>query len=177
MTHVERRLEILEAQNRRLRAGFGALTAAVAAVFLLGASDGVVNLIQARRIEIVDAAGHPLVVLGEKTEGGTLLLKNQRNQDLVSLGYDADGNGHIRTTSAAGSALTDIGAGDGAGAIVTYDRASREHVKLGTTQTGAGALTTFAADGTRLISLTATTTGDGLVAALGSNGGVRASWP
>jgi len=177
VTHIERRLEILEAQNRRLRAGFGALMAAVAAVFLVGASDGAANRIQARRIEIVDSAGRPVVVLGEENgrgyaalldafgnfkvhladqiAGGTLVLKNQRNQDIVSLGYDADG----------------------AGAIVTYDKASHEHVKLGTTHSGAGALTTFAADGTRLVSVTATTTGDGLVAAFDRNGGVKASWP
>ena len=40
-----------------------------------------------------------------------------------------------------------------------------------------GAVTTFAADGHRLCSLTATTTGDGLLAAFDSSGRVRASWP
>ena len=197
MTHIERRLQKLEAQNRRLRAGFGALVLGVAAIFLLGASGG--DVVRARRIEVVDGAGRPLVVLGEndghgfaalldafgnfkvhlaeQIAGGTLLLKSQRGEELVALGYDTGGNGHMRTATAAGNALIEFGAGEGAGAIITYDNASHEHVKIGTTHSGAGAVTTFRADGTRLVSLTATTRGDGLVAAFDNGGRVRASWP
>jgi hypothetical protein len=200
VTHIERRLERLEAQNSRLRTGMGAIMAAGAAVFLLGASSGdVANVITARRIEIVDSAGRPVVALGqadghgfvalldalgnfkvhlaEQIAGGTIAVKGQRNEDLVVLGYDAGGNGNVRTASASGNTLVSIGAGEGAGAVITYDNGAREHVKIGTTHSGAGALTTFAADGARLVSMTATTTGDGLVAAFDRNGGVRASWP
>jgi len=177
VTHIERRLEKLETQNRRLRAGFGALLLAGSTIFLVGASGNVANVVTARRMEIVDAAGHPVVALGEdnghgfvalldgagnfkvhlaeQTAGGTITLKNQRNQDLVVMGSD-DG---------------------GAGAIVTYDNGAREHVKIGTTHSGAGAVTTFGGDGARLISMTATTTGDGLVATFDRSGRVRASWP
>jgi len=118
-----------------------------------------------------------LVDLAEQIAGGTIALKGQRNEDLVVLGYDVGGNGHVRTASASGNTLVAIGAGEGAGAVITYDDGAREHVKIGTTHSGAGAMTTFAADGKRLISMTATTTGDGLVAAFDRTGGVRASWP
>jgi hypothetical protein len=38
-------------------------------------------------------------------------------------------------------------------------------------------MTTFNSDGARLLSLTATTKGDGLIAAFAPGGRVRASWP
>ena len=68
-TQIERRLARLEAQNRRLRAGLTAVMLVAAAAVSMGASnDRVADLIQARRIEIVDGGGRALVRLGE--DGG-----------------------------------------------------------------------------------------------------------
>jgi hypothetical protein len=166
----------------------------------MGASnDHVADLIQARRIEVVDANGRTMVRLGEDggqgfaamldavgnykvqlsalMPGGTLVLKNQRGKELVVVGADSAGNGSVRTSNAAGGDLVELGASEGAGLVATYDAAGREHVKLGTTHSGAGAVTTFGGEGGRLISITATTKGDGLIAAFDDGGRVRSSWP
>ena len=196
---IERRLARLEAQNRRLRAGLYAVALTAVAAFTMGASNGVFDLVQARRIEVVDSDGHALVRLGELdglgyaavldplgnykvqlnalAQGGTIALKNQKGQELVVLGHDSAGNGNVRTASASGGPLVALGAGESAGLVATYDSTGKEHVKLGTTYSGAGAMTTFNSSGARLISVTANTKGDGLIAAFEPGGRVRASWP
>jgi hypothetical protein len=198
--HIERRIERLERQNRRLRLGLHAVLLAAVAAFVTGASgDDTPDVLRAQRVEIVDASGKPMVVLGQQNgfgfaalldslgnyriqlnallPGGTVTVKNARGHELLMLGHDADGNGNIRTSSANGSLLAEVGASDNRGTMITYDSAGHEHVKLGTTYGGAGAVTTFNAQGSRLIALTASTKGDGIIAAFDPNGRVRSSWP
>jgi hypothetical protein len=198
--NLESRLTALERSNRRLQRTVRALALVIVAALVAGARGGdVVDVLRARRIEIVGERGGPLVVLTQEaghgvaallddggnwkvqlnalSGGGTITTKGARGEELVTVGFDDRGNGALRTASASGTPLTALTIVEGDGAIITYDEAGREHVKLATAYSGAGSVTTFGGDGRRLMQLTASTKGDGLLAAFSPDGRVRASWP
>jgi hypothetical protein len=197
---VESRLSALERSNHRLRLAVRALGLALVVLLAAGArGNEIADLVQARRIQVVDDEGRPLVVLAHEagrgvaalldaagnwkvqldagSAGGTVATKAAHGGELVFLGVDDQGNGTVRTESAAGGLLAALTAAEGRGAVITYDGSGREHVKIATAYGGAGSVTTFSGDGRRLMQITAATDGDGLLAAFRPDGGVRARWP
>ena len=198
---ITERLEKLEKQNRRLRAGFAAIALTATGALLMGArSDEIMDVSRARRFEVVAANGQMLAVLGQDDgqgnlalldaagnwkvqlhallAGGTVTLKNTGGQALVRLGFDGDGNGAVRTSTRDGASLVALSSSEGGrGAVTTFGADGQELVTLSTTQGGSGAVTTFDPAGHRLVGITATTTGQGVIAAYDTNGRVRKSWP
>src|SRR5688572_22341201 len=61
---VEARLARLETSNRRLRNALRALSLLVIAVIAGGAAPQIADVVQTRSLQIVDASGRPIVVLG-----------------------------------------------------------------------------------------------------------------
>ena len=198
--NIEQRVAELEKRHRRLPTTALAVALLAAAVLVSGARRGVEDVVQTRQLEIVNADGQVVAILGVRDGqgqlslrdaagawkvqldalpgGGTITLKNAADRALVTAGYDDEGNGAVRTSTSLGTPLVALSSTAGArGAVTTFGQGGSELVTLSTTPSGAGAVTTFDVDGRRLIGITVTTKGKGALAAFETDGGVRASWP
>jgi len=175
---LEMRMARLEASNRRLRNAVRALSLLGVAMVAMGAAAAQsFDSLQARSLQIVDASGKPVVVLGEDKGHGFAVFFDGAGKPKVQMSA-SDLGGSFALKGRSGADLIVVGPGEkGDGAIVTYTATGLEHVKLGTTYDGAGAVTTYSGDGSRLIQVTANTAGEGLIATFTKEGRVRSSWP
>jgi len=101
---IEDRLNRLEKQNRTLRLAVGGLVMGALALGVLGLTQGnaVPDLIQAKKIQIVDESGSRLVEFGSRRGKGLIRTFNGEGQDLVRLGYTG-GEGSVVTFNGEGA--------------------------------------------------------------------------
>jgi len=140
---LEERIGRLERQNRRLKAAFGLLAAAVVGVLVLGqvapssAPTGPLLLperVRAKRFEVINDAGKPVVTLMAWEHGGWIETRDNQGHRLFDMSATDDGHGLFSTYNKDGTGLLAIfdgrgrkvlGAGmgeDGAGVIASYNR-------------------------------------------------------
>lgn len=194
---TEERLAALERASRVQRGVILTLAAALLAVVTMGAS-GVSEIVQARRIEVLDEGGRPLVsleardgrgvlelrseerqlavMLSTGPDGGALALYDERGHEVVGIGAARDG-GLVEGSDASGRTLWRLASGAaGGGALATYGAGGAALVELGSTGDGDGSVTTHDAKGSPLVALTASERGGGRVVAY-DGGKPDATWP
>lgn len=165
LASTEARLARLEEENRRLRTGLRWLagTAAFGIVLCMSLlacaggrqTAGAPSTLQARRIEIVNEKGTPVVVLQA----------------------DSRGWGHIVTSDDAGVQLVQIAATDEGGTLAATDRRGQIRAAMGITKEDAGSVFTFDTNGKRLLALGIAGSGDGALFSYLRNGQLKQMWP
>src|SRR5690606_30713232 len=155
MHDVEQRLAILERRLRTQRRTSFGLAACLVALLSMGAGGG--EVVQARRIELVDGSGKALITLAARDgrgaielqseegqrallisntpEGGALALYDERAHPVVTLGADSDA-GLVEVSSASGQTLLRLGDGVAGGALSTFAIGGKPLVQLGATADG-----------------------------------------
>jgi hypothetical protein len=160
---LEDRIEKLERQNRRLRwtvTGFVGLGVAALIMGQAAAPSAEdlekVDVVRARRVEVVDKDGRPV----------------------VSIGLTATGTGMITTMDGRGRKAVMLGAtANGEGVVATMNRKGEELVKLGATTTGEGVITTSDGKGHKLIEIGVTTKNEPKIYTFNEKGEPKANWP
>jgi len=180
---LEARVEALErsASRWRVLAILGFLLACGMAV--LGAApvgaeqEGqIAELLRARRIEIVGAAGGPVLTLTQNDSGGIIATQSPSGEILVTVTATATGEGVIALADRAGRRLVELAGkpGEGVGVVNTFDEDGRVAVSLLASK-GAGVVQTFR--GERPTALLGSVRGDGVVAVFDEEGRVRETLP
>ncbi len=134
------------------------------------------ELIRARRIEIVNATGNPVLTLTQNDSGGIIATQSPSGQILVTVTATATGEGVIALADRAGRRLVELAGkpGEGAGVVNTFGEGGHVAVSLLASQ-GAGVVQTFRDE--RPTALLGSTGGDGVVAVFDEEGRVRETLP
>ncbi len=146
---VSARLEKLERQNRRMRAGgIGALVL-IAAVSLLGQAAAPEKVIRAQRFEVVDAAGTFRAGLETTSDGSPWLrLDGKGGGRRVLLGVPASGIPEMSLWDGDGKRRIFLGLGrDGSPAMSFIDRGDRDRMALSLAPEGSPSLLLSDKDG------------------------------
>lgn len=115
---VAQRLAQLETRVRRLRLGLFVLGAALCAALAMGASDDgqVHDVLNTRKLRVLDAAGELVLLAGAPDEnGGTLAILDKAGQPVFWAGVSEDGAG---------------------GSMHLYDRSGQDVLRAGATEHG-----------------------------------------
>jgi hypothetical protein len=162
---LEQRVERLERQNRRLRqtvrtlsATAGAALAGFAILFSCakpGATAGGAEALSAKRLQIVNEQGQPVIVLQA----------------------DPRGFGRIVTYEGEGRQLVQVAATDEGGTVAVAGREGKLRAGLGVTKEDAGSVFTFDRNDRRLLSLGVAGSGDGALFSYLRNGQLKQMWP
>jgi hypothetical protein len=159
---VEQRLTRLERQNRTLKLGLAGLIVAAGTALLMGQAapppathPAVPDVVRARRFEVVNEAGVPVVTLMGWEHGGWIETRDNRGRRLFDV------------------SATD----DGAGLLSTYNQHGRDSVALGGVRDGSGLLMIYDSAGKKLIGLGASGHGRAVVVAYQGTDEPKAHWP
>ena len=130
---IERRLQALERQNRRLRSAVLALGIAALSAALLGQAAPRPRSLQADSITLVDAAGRPRLALGVMDDEPFILFKDGKERVRMVMSIDAEGSEltYYDTNGKRRVALAETGPGAG---LEFYDPQERRRVGLLTTE-------------------------------------------
>lgn len=181
---LEARLNRLERSARRWRTTVLGMGLALAAVVLVAAGPGgAPELIEARKFQVVDAGGNPMIALSSNSMGGMVLIYNNSKSPVVVAGASPAGGamgisnrqgnpvGLMEATAVGGSILAksndgrDLAAigsrGDG-GALVINNAAGKNALVL-RTQNNSGQLDINGAHGKPVFSALAYGLGGGMV--------------
>ena len=99
-------------------------------------SQRVPDVVQAKRIEIVNDAGSTVGVFTSDVDGGLLQLSDEHGGLSHVLTVLPSGEGQLMTKNGKGQTLVRLGAGPGGGMIVTEDGKGKTLVELGITTAG-----------------------------------------
>jgi hypothetical protein len=198
MQSLEDRLAVLERAKRTQGRILAALGACLLALVTMGAGAGPSDVLQARRIEVIDGGGKILLsmeardgrgvlelqneegqrgaLLSTTPDGGALALFDERAHQVVLVGAESDG-GVAELSGADGRTRVRLGSGTASGgALATYSGGGQKLVELGATADGDGTIATFDRKGEQLLALAASGRGNGrLIAYDGAK--ERATWP
>ena len=159
--NLEARVERLERQNRRLKVVVALCVMIAGSVLLMGqrapqaTQPAVPDVVRAKRIEVVNAAGTAVVTL---------------------MGWEH--GGWIETRDNGGRRLFDVSAtDDGCGLLSTYNSQGQDTVALGGVKSGSGLFMIHDGKGGKLLGIGAGEDGTAVIAAYGRAGEVRALWP
>lgn len=195
MQALEDRLQKLERTNRRWRWAALGLGTALVAMSAMAAhrADDVADLVQARRFEMVNDKGLPLVAIEQvggaplislrsqegdpavtilaTDEGGHLTIANEKLQQVVALGTTVKGAGTVTTFDGRGNELVEIGATvDGVGTLTSFKGKGEPLVEIGPTEGGMGSVTTLNGQGGVLVRLAAFDGGNGAISTYNGKG-------
>ena len=96
MTHIELRFQKLEATNRRYRIIILFMLAAFTTLFMAFRSyDTVPDVLQAKRVEVVDNNGNVLVSLNQDDGKGLIKTYNKEGKKLVNITYTTNQEGFL----------------------------------------------------------------------------------
>ena len=156
MLSIEDRLAALEKSNRRLRIALvaAALGGAALAGFGFTRPTPVPDLIQAKKFEVVNDHGTPVVWMETGPKGGSIHTTNREGKRLFTATADEDGTGRIATLD-----------GNGHDLVVLHST------------TSGGMITTFNTKGAKVLSVGVMASGDPNLSAYGPAGETRAKWP
>ena len=145
-TTLEQRVTMLERSARRWRAaavlGIGAAAAATA--LGIGAASQPMQLVQAKRLEIVNDNGVPVLTLAQNDAGGIIATQSQMGEILVTITATRTGEGVIAIADRNRRRLVELSGkpGDGVGVINTFD--PRGHIAVSLrADIGGGIVQTF----------------------------------
>lgn len=138
MNH-EHRIRLLESKNRKLTLALTVLGIALCGGVLMGQIDPrkVRNVIRAKRFEVINNDGHPVVTLKSWEHGGLLLVQDHQGRPVAVSGSDATGNGTVYTVNPQGNKLVRLGTNaTGNGAIAVNDSTGRVVLRLVVNENG-----------------------------------------
>lgn len=181
---LEERLSRLENSARGWRKAFLGMAALLGFVTLVAAGpSGIAELIQARNIEVVDAAGNPLISLTSNEMGGMMLVFNNQKSPVVVAGASPQGGtlgisniegnpvglmestelgGSVSTKSYTGQTLAAFGVTPDGGAVLVNNNMGRNRVILKTKEEG-GQVDILSRNGKPVFSMLPYGVGGGLV--------------
>ncbi len=185
---LSERIDQLERENQRMRRALSALAATFAAAVLMGAAafeepgvsgTEVVDLIRAKRVEIVGEDGSVAVELNHRDNFGRIALRDDQGRLAVWLAARPAHGGAIFTLNRGVNKLVELSATvDGQGVVSTYDSMSdRRLVDLIPNTRAGGAVVTYDGSGSRSMALSSSSDGLGVLAAYDRSGGLRKVWP
>ena len=157
MQMTEQRLERLEKHNRRLMTALTLMAVAMCAVVTAaatGGKDGDFEMLTARMI----------------------FVKNDAGKFVISLAATGDGEGMVKTYSAQGKYLVDLGSSSKGGRVTTYQRNGKELVAMGSNDSG-GMIEVYNKTGEGIAQMYADEYGNGLVGAYNRKGRGRTLKP
>ena len=161
---LEERIERLERQNGRLKAAIGLLAAGAVCVLIVGQSAPTSSparplllpeRVAAKRFEVINDAGKPVVTLMAWEQGGWIETRDNRGHRLFDVSATDDGHGLLST----------------------YNKEGNEMVALGGIKDGTGLLAIFDGHGRKLLGEGAAEDGSGAIASYNRNQDVKAIWP
>ena len=131
MLTVEQRLEKLERQAKRYRMALVLLTAALCGMLSLAATDDnrVHDVLKARRLEVVNAAGDLVVVMTSDEAGGVLGINNNAGQLMAIMTSDKDG-GKLVINNNAGQPMAGMGSDEAGGRLLVWNNAGQPMVGM-----------------------------------------------
>ena len=138
------RIESLETQVRTLKRMLFGVFGLVMLGGLLAAANyqGVPDVIQAKKFEVVTSEGHAVVQLSANKTGGLVAVENGEGQRLVQLKGHPEG-GTVTIHNSQGKTLVLIGGNNhGSGAFQTRNSKGQTLVALGTNPAGEGTVLT-----------------------------------
>lgn len=141
MSALEARISRLEVQLRFHRRLTMLLAICVIVLLGLGATQGVPEVIRAKRFELVDDAGMPLVAMRPTSMGGAIGVFNKKGQVAGVLTADETGGGLLNILSSQGKngvLLLGTNADVTGGAVTVYNRREQEVVTLRPSAIGHG---------------------------------------
>ena len=126
---IEERIERVEKQNRRLKWVVTALCVVGVSAFVAGqaAPEGVPDVIKAKKFEVINEVGLPVVALRSWDKlGGGIDTWNHQGQSLFAVGANDAGDGSVATFNAEGKELVHLSATEGGtGAVAVFDPTGR----------------------------------------------------
>ena len=140
---INRLREQIRTLKRMLLGVFGLVAVGV----LLAATNrqSVPDVIQAKKFEVVDGEGQPIVLITANDIGGLVKIQNGRGKSLVEMTSHREG-GTISVHDSQSRTLVLVGGNErGSGALQTRSNKGRTLVVLGTDQAGGGIV--FTEDG------------------------------
>jgi hypothetical protein len=155
---IEKRLNQLERQNKRMKKGMiGMVLAGLSMLVMAQAtSPKVHNLIRARQIEIVSKAGKSnLFMTTTKTGNPIIVGLTPKGNEVYGMGVDDKGHGTISTNNSSGKKIFSATA----------------------TTAGDGAISTYDTKGKNLIVITSRTNGEGIIVQYNRSGSPSSIWP
>lgn len=137
------RVERLERQNRRLRAGLAAVLVAPLALVVMGAKetppDVTYGHLTATQVTIVDGAGRTAIEIGTEGQGAGLRILNSSGEPALSLGLARDGGGNgILICDGEGRPRMGLGMDDGVPGLALVDEEGKKFLALGGDENGYG---------------------------------------
>ncbi len=147
---METRLALLEREVRRARRMTVLLLIALAALVGYGAGETVPEVVRAKRFELVDGAGRPLVALRSTSQGGAIGVFSRSGNLAAVLTADETGGGLLNVASGrGGNGVLVLGSNaDGTGgALTVFNRAEKEIVTLRPDKEGRGVVGAWDAQG------------------------------
>ncbi len=161
---IEQRIERLEKQNRRLKAAFGVSVIGVAGLFIMGQSAPTTSpsaplflpeRVRAKRFEVINDAGKPVVTLMSWDQGGWIETRDNQGHRLFDVSATDDGHGLLST----------------------YNKEGNETVSLGGVKDGTGLQVVFDGRGAKLLAAGAAEDGSGVIASYTRKQEIKATWP
>ena len=162
---IEERLSRLERENRRLRAVAGAL------IFVLTAGLGLGMAMLACN------SSHPLVAPSDVLRAKRLEIVNEKGTPVVVLQADSRGYGRFVTSDDAGTQLVQLASTDDGGTVAVTNRRGQIRAALGITKQDAGSVFTFGTNNDRLLAMGVAGSGLGALFSNLPGGQLRQMWP
>ena len=151
---IEERFEQLERVNRRWRTVALSLGLVIGAGLIMaqGGANHVADVIQIKRLEVINKKGVAVVTLESDQRGGRILTTTTDGNLLFETG-----GGEISLYNGQGQKLARLSATkNGEGMLATYNHNGEGVIALGATNDGKGAFTTYNGEGQKLVSISAT---------------------
>ena len=164
---IEDRFEQLARTNRRWRSTtLGLCLVAVTGLLMAqGGASHMPQVVQVRRLELVNKKGIPVITLESDERGGRIVTSSDQGQLLFETAA-----GELSIYNGQGQKLARLSATkDGQGMLATYNHDGEGVIALGATKDGKGAFTTYNGQGQKLVSLSATDQG-GAISVWNNNG-------
>lgn len=174
----EERVDRLEREIRRLRRSLLGLAAvfcgAAAAAFVAG--DESRETLRAQRIEIVDAEGRPLGLIGSAEGKAALAFLDREGRTIVSLGADDFGNGRLLLSKETGETAVTAGTGRDGRPAVGVVGPDGPVAALAVDSAGHGNLSVRAREVGGLVNVGIDASGNGTVQVSGAKGAMAAAF-
>ena len=136
---AEQRIVRLERRMRRQQWGLLVLGVALGAVLTLGASNNapVVEVLRTHRLEVVDAAGTPVAVMGTYENGGGLSVLNTAGKTVAEVAAKENGGG-LGVANTAGKTVAEVMAKEDGGWLGVLNKTGEEVVQAYADEYGHG---------------------------------------
>jgi len=172
MNTIEMRLQKLEATNRRYKTILVLMLASFGTIFMAFRSPKTVpDVIQAKRIEVVDAYGNVLVKLSQDANKGLIKTYNSSGQKLVNITYTTNNEGYIGLEDGTGKETMRLSSSNegGGGYIGIFNPAGKRTLTMCNDESG-GNIYVSNSDGNSRATMQCNSSAGGFLALYNSSG-------